>query len=169
MTKGPSFVIGVDPGVKGGMALINAIAGRLMAVVSFANKKTVDEVVAAMVGWKEFLSGDRVVVYIEKVHFIKGDGGKGSFTFGRIDGGLLWGWKCLGFKVKEVPPTTWMSHMNCMTGGEKNVSKNRAKVLFPDYEKKFGVTHAVADAILIAEFGRHKEIELAKAETEKGE
>jgi len=37
-----------------------------------------------------------------------------------------------------------------MTGGDKNVSKRRAQELFPEIK----ITHAIADALLIAEYAR---------------
>jgi len=40
--------------------------------------------------------------------------------------------------------------MGCMTKGDKNVSKRKAQELFPSMK----VTHASADALLIAEYGR---------------
>jgi hypothetical protein len=43
--------------------------------------------------------------------------------------------------------------MQCLTGGDKNISKRRAQELFPSLK----ITHAVADALLIAEYGRRLE------------
>jgi hypothetical protein len=40
--------------------------------------------------------------------------------------------------------------MGCLTKGDKNVSKSRAQELFPSIK----VTHAIADALLIAEHNR---------------
>jgi hypothetical protein len=40
--------------------------------------------------------------------------------------------------------------MRCLTKGDKNVSKARAQELFPALK----ITHATADALLIAEYGR---------------
>jgi len=45
--------------------------------------------------------------------------------------------------------------LECLTGGNKNVSKAKAKELFPG--TKF--THTTADATLIAEFGRRRILE----------
>jgi len=39
--------------------------------------------------------------------------------------------------------------MGCMTKGDKNVSKRRSQELFPQIK----VTHAIADALLIASYG----------------
>jgi hypothetical protein len=40
--------------------------------------------------------------------------------------------------------------MGCLTKGDKNVSKRKAQELFPSTK----VTHAIADSMLIAAYGR---------------
>jgi len=53
----------------------------------------------------------------------------------------------------DVYPMMWQAKMECLTGGNKNVSKHRAQELFPGVR----ITHAVADALLIAEYGRRRQ------------
>jgi hypothetical protein len=55
-----------------------------------------------------------------------------------------------GIPYDLVLPVKWQTAMSCRTKGDKNVSKARAQQLFPDVK----VTHAIADALLIAEFCR---------------
>ncbi len=43
-----------------------------------------------------------------------------------------------------------MKTLDCMTGGDKNVTKRKAQELFPEIK----VTHAIADALLIGEYAR---------------
>lgn len=45
-----------------------------------------------------------------------------------------------------VRPQVWMSDLGCLTKGNKNVTKQLAQELFPDFK----VTHRNADALLIA-------------------
>ncbi len=52
-----------------------------------------------------------------------------------------------------VRPQKWQQVMGCMTGGKKNVSKQRALELFPSVKW----THAKADSALICEYGRRME------------
>ena len=40
--------------------------------------------------------------------------------------------------------------MDCLTGGDKNVTKRKAQSLFPWVK----VTHAIADSMLLAEYCR---------------
>ena len=46
-------------------------------------------------------------------------------------------------------PQVWQKALGCMTGGDKNVTKRRAQELFPGHK----ITHATADALLIAHYG----------------
>ena len=92
------------------------------------------------------------VCYLEKVGYIKGDGGKGSFTFGKVYGVLYAAAAGAGLEVKDVYPMAWQSFLQCATGGNKNVSKARAQGLWPHLK----ITHHIADALLIAEYGRRQ-------------
>src|SRR5262249_38817473 len=55
-----------------------------------------------------------------------------------------------GIPFEQIAPSSWQKLMSCRTGGNKNVSKARAQQLFPQAH----VTHAVADALLIATAAR---------------
>ena len=150
-------IIGVDPGVNGGMCLLTPHYP--MEVFSFSNK-TVDEVCAAMVAWtRAAKERGAVSVYLEKVHSMPTDGHVGAFTFGKVYGGLLFGFKCLGCEIMHPTPQLWMEAMECMTGGDKGVTLRKAKAMWP--EMFVGKTKpwclSVADAMLIAEYGRRWE------------
>ena len=104
--------------------------------------------------------------FIEKVQYIQGDGAQGAFTVGAVFGllrGLTLG---NGMKPRYVYPMTWQATLGCMTSGAKNISKDRAIALFPAYHRAarpYGITHHIADALLIAEYGRrliHRELGL---------
>lgn len=147
-----SAIIGIDPGVKGGLAVLDW-NGTPLRVTAFRPDMTHRELVDCVVDASILLratGGNRCV--IEKVGFIKGDGGKGANTFGRVDGLLRGAALALGLDVHDVYPMAWQAGMGCLTGGNKNISKDKALELFGDYG--FKITHMVADALLIAEYGR---------------
>lgn len=54
----------------------------------------------------------------------------------------------------EVAPIKWQVFMECRTQGDKKITHRKAKELFPAIK----VTHSVADALLIAEYGRRQEV-----------
>lgn len=96
---------------------------------------------------------DDAVAYIEKVHSMPKQGVASSFTFGRGFGVLIGALAALRIRYEFVTPQTWQKAMGCMSKGDKNVTKAAAQRLFPQVK----VTHAIADALLIAEYGRRTE------------
>lgn len=143
-------VLGIDPGVKGGLALLNP-DGTVSTTVSLEGMTEV-QLASAM----RELAESRPICVIEKVGYIKGDGPMGAFTFGKVYGllrGLAMG---LNLEIIDVYPMMWQSRFDCLSGGNKNVTKNKAIALFPAYHARRprGITHGIADALLIAEYGR---------------
>lgn len=145
-------ILGVDPGVKGGMALLR-LDGTIASVWTFDPKMEEVELVGAVSDAVSLLRAyeSRECVF-ERVNYMPGDGGQGSFTFGVINGLLRGSLLALGVRPRYVYPQAWQAEMECLSGGSKNVTKMRAKQLFPR-EK---VNHNSADALLIAEFGRRR-------------
>lgn len=149
------MIIGIDPGVKGGMALLWD-NGKVEGVCAFTDK-TENDIAAALNAWLKPMWPYIPNAYLEKVGSMPGEGHMGAFTFGRVYGFLRG--LCLGrdIKVKDVYPAIWQARLECMTRGNKNVSKDKAIRLFSEHHKKQKITHATADALLIAEYGRMME------------
>ena len=74
-------------------------------------------------------------------------------NYGQLQGILA----ALKIPYEFILPQVWQRSMGCLSGGDKNVTKTKAQQLFPNMK---GITHALADALLIAEYGRRKEIGL---------
>lgn len=143
-------VMGVDPGVDGGIAVLDEHGG-VAFVRGLRNDMTEDEALEiAYAATTALLKCGGWEGYFEKVQHMTGDGGKGSHTFGYIKGVLRGALKARGVVLRDVPPQLWQAKMDCLTGGDKNVSKRRAIQLFPGIK----ITHAVADALLLALYGR---------------
>jgi len=146
-------VMGYDPGVTGGLAVVfsDPYWNKALPFNRSMTETDILEIVKSQINLLPFQNSR--ICYVEKVGFIKGDGGKGAFTFGGIyklvRGMLL----MANVKLISVPPMVWQSAMGCLTGGNKNVSKRKAIELFP----RLKITHATADALLIAEYGRRRE------------
>ena len=147
------MILGIDPGAKGGLAVLNG-AGVPIFSYSFTDR-TIRETVSAVQA-AALLTAPFNVCYLEKVGFIRGDGGQGSFTFGKVYGILYGAALCCGLEVRDVYPMVWQSSLGCLTQGQKNVSKRKAQELFPGMK----VNHYIADALLIAEYGRRRELGL---------
>ena len=140
------IVLGIDPGASGAIVALSMDVEQ-RTVTMFKLSQTEADIAV----WLEGLC-DQVMphAFIERVHSMPKQGVSSSFKFGQSYG-FLRGLLC-GFAIpfEEVSPQKWQREMGCLTGGKKNVSKQKAQQLFPR-EK---ITHATADALLIAEYGR---------------
>jgi crossover junction endodeoxyribonuclease RuvC len=144
-------IIGIDPGKNGAIAWIEN------------GKPCVEKMPETLQDlWELFESiglelrcpiESRTVIikaYLEQVHSSPQMGVKSSFTFGQGFGHLEMALTAAGIPFERVRPQAWQKALGCMSGGDKNVTKRRAQELFPSLT----ITHATADALLIAEYGR---------------
>jgi crossover junction endodeoxyribonuclease RuvC len=146
--------IGIDPGANGGMATIEPPD----TVYAFPFKKISMKLISSML---EDLAGRREChALIEVVHAMPGQGVTSMFNFGYNFGvleGLLIG---SGIPYDRVTPQAWQKEFDLykLPGETKTAKKNRHKELaqqmFPDLK----VTHATADALLIAEYCRRQHV-----------
>lgn len=138
-----SLYLGIDPGKSGAMALLQA-NGDLVEV--FPIPDTERDVVDLL---GEFSTRVKMC-FLEKVNAMPKQGVTSTFTFAQ-GYGLLRG-ILLAFQVRfdDVRPQVWQKALGCLSGGDKNVTKSKAQQLFPDRK----ITHAIADALLIAEYCR---------------
>ena len=144
------FFMGIDPGANGAAALLDT-RGSLVGLIEF--KKSADQEIAEF--FREF-STDIIHARIEKVHAMPKQGVSSTFKFG--DGyGMLRGF-LIAFQIPFgfVSPAEWQKIMECRTKGDKNVTKDAAYRIFPNLK----ITHAIADALLIAEYARRKHYSL---------
>ena len=135
--------LGIDPGINGGIAFIPS-TGTPWAHKMPETDKDLMELL------RDATSIAQAKALIELVHSSPQMGVKSAFTFGEGYGRLQMALTALGIPYERVRPAMWQKAMGCLTKGDKNVSKRRAQELFPDIK----VTHAIADALLIAEFNR---------------
>lgn len=134
--------LGIDPGVNGGIAALDG---------DEAQAWKMPETVGDLCDLLRSLSalGFRTAT-VEKVHSSPQMGVVSAFTFGRGLGNLEAACQALGIRLEWATPQMWQKAMKCMTKGDKAITKRRAQELFPAIK----VTHATADALLIADYGR---------------
>lgn len=144
MTDSQQRYVGIDPGMGGGLACLSADRRVLMCTKMPETERDLLDVLGLYRG---------SMAVLERVHSSPQMGVKSAFTFGQGYGGLRMALTACGISFQDVTPKTWQKFMSCMTGGDKNVSKRMAQSLFPDVK----VTHAVADALLLAEYLRRQE------------
>lgn len=135
--------IGIDPGVSGGLAMIAASGDAVAIKMPPTHRDIYTWLVAAS-------SGNVSKGAIEFVRSSPQMGVSSAFTFGRGLGALEMALVAAGISFDHVLPRKWQQAMGCLSGGDKNVTKRRAQEMFPHLT----ITHAVADALLIAEWCR---------------
>ena len=141
------IILGIDPGASGAVAFYGTTGGvnGYGGIETCALSGTERDVSNFLV---QFRNG--TFAYIEKVHSMPRQGVASSFKFGMSYGFLRGCLISLGIPFEEVTPQRWQKAMGCLSKGDKNVTKARAQQLFPEIK----ITHAIADALLIAEYGR---------------
>ena len=135
--------IGIDPGLSGGVAFIPDSGTPWAHKMPETDRDLVDLL-------RDSINMFEARAFIELVHSSPQMGVKSAFTFGEGYGRLQMALTALGVPYERVRPQVWQKAMGCLTKGDKNVSKRKAQELFPAIK----VTHAIADALLIAEYGR---------------
>jgi hypothetical protein len=144
------IIIGIDAGKNGGIAWIEG--GGKMAVEKMPDTladlwELIDNIA---IGCTYYNRASCVKAYLEQVSSSPQQGVVSAFTFGNGYGHLEMALTAAGIPFERVRPQVWQKAMGCLTKGDKNVSKRKAQELFPHLK----ITHATADACLIAEYGR---------------
>lgn len=169
------LIIGIDPGANGGIAIIPLYAFHRTRTFALANYELVD--ISNMFSEirhgspdtedPEYRCDTQVEVFLEEPQlpmFNKHTGGnfnvqahkKLARSIGQMEGICI----AHNWTVNTLSPQKWQNALKCRTGGDKNVTKNLAELVFPFLTKisatgkvSSNITHAIADALLIALYG----------------
>lgn len=142
------MILGIDPGQSGGIAGIDGDD-----VTAYKMPETEKDIWLLLAAWHG------ATAVIENVHSSPQMGVSSSFKFGKNLGGLRMACLAAGIRMVEVAPSKWQREFNLTAKGrklgqgdteKKNRNKARAQELFPQLK----ITHAIADALLLAEYGR---------------
>lgn len=145
-------VIGIDPGKDGGIVVITPCGSITPKKMPETDKDLCD----AIRGWPK-----PTVAYVEKVGSTPQMGVVSAFKFGQSVAAIRMACVASGIRLEYVTPQKWQREFGLIVKGrglgqddtsKKNRNKARAQELFPGLK----VTHAIADALLIAEFGRRQ-------------
>ena len=140
--------IGIDAGTNGGIAWITD--GKPCVEKMPGSLRDLWDLICDITNHpRSTVDGRKYKAYLEQVHSSPQMGVKSAFTFGNGFGHLEMALTAAGIPFERVRPQVWQKAMGCMTKGDKNVSKRKAQELFPSIK----VTHAIADALLIASYG----------------
>ena len=142
------MIMGIDPGWSGGVAVIDKEGNASARGFTKATKRDIYEIIWDQASCR-FDTHSISMCYIEKVHSMPKQGVASSFKFGHNYGFLRGVITALNIPFTEVSPQKWQGALGCRTGGDKNVTKTKAQQLYPSIK----ITHAIADALLIATYG----------------
>lgn len=145
--------IGIDPGKAGGIACVTASSGAVAVKMPESDRDILD----LLRRWVADEDGSCFAM-LEKVHSSPQMGVASAFTFGQGWGRLRMALAAAWIPFDLVSPQAWQKALGCRTGGnigakvaaDKGITKRRAQELFPHLT----VTHAIADALLLAEYCR---------------
>lgn len=138
---------GLDPGASGGVAFLNADFGSACA---YKFDGMTERDIWDLVRQYRDQNGGVLFACLEQVSAMPGQGVTSMFKFGQSYGFLRGMLTAAEVPMELVTPQKWQKAIGCMTKGDKNVSKAKAQQLFPSVK----ITHAIADALLIAEYAR---------------
>ena len=149
--------IGIDPGKTGAMAILDG-EGIIVEILEYS-KFTLNEFAEAL----KVIDDPHCFTMIEEVKAMPGNGGTSMFNFGKSYGEMI-GIMCGAFQPFElVLPTKWQKEFGLIRkktrGGNPESStdkKNRHKVVGSRLFPKTKMTHAITDALLIAEYCRRQ-------------
>lgn len=153
------WIIGIDPGKSGGIVSMSS-DGTTVCIYE-KMPATESDIVSLMEDANAGGSGFSFA-YIEKVQAMRGKDGRkqgvtSAFNFGHNYGFLRGCLHTAAIPFEEVLPAKWQKAFGLIRTSKtetitqkKNRHKAKAQQLFPNIK----ITHAIADALLIAEYGR---------------
>jgi crossover junction endodeoxyribonuclease RuvC len=150
-----TYYIGIDPGQSGGIGVLDS-AGKYMCSFKF-NKQTdadISEMFDCLLSLRGTMDECSIFALLEKVHSMPKQGVASSFKFGSSFGFLRGMLTAHRIPWDYVSPQKWQKALSCQTKGDKNITKAKAQRSWPDQK----ITHAIADALLIAEYCRLKKV-----------
>jgi len=137
-----SFIIGIDPGVNGAVAILEAGTGKLVQVfdmpsvdisVAGRSKRRVAPYLLAEELRLFNVDGTRAIV--ENVNAMPGQGVSSMFAFGLAFGLALGVLAGMGITAELVTPAKWRRDLSVNPG--KDGSRLLAMTLWPDQAKEF--------------------------------
>ena len=154
------YIVGIDPGKKGAIALISKDGKELKYIVMCEP----GEMAAWLLG--NIVAGSDIIrVYVERAQTMPRQGIVSAFTYGTGYGMILGVLEAMSLPYETLRPMMCQRKMipGTKSGETKKNALIKAKQLFPKetfIQKRCSKPHdGVVDAILIAEYGRGKHFE----------
>ncbi len=153
------IILGIDPGLSGGLCLVEGARGQRPTVVGCVDVPTTGEKakrrvdVAAVLTFIQSEPPD--FAFIERAQAMPEQGSSSGFIYGRAVGMLEACVLGLGVPLEVIESSAWKK-AHGLIHKEKEDSRQKAILMFPDAHAFFArkLDHNRAEAALIAAYGR---------------
>ena len=153
-------IIGIDPGLSGGIAILkeNKVLNLFdMPVMSEGkkNKRQLNSAQLANLIKKNIKTNEDVVVVVEQVNAMPGQGVTSMFNFGQSFGAIKGVCAALEVPIYFVRPSKWKKYFD-LINSSKDASRTKVIEMYPTLSEQLSKKKDVnkSDAILIARFFR---------------
>jgi len=152
------LIIGVDPGISGAISVLEnkkilEIHDTPTMIDGKKNKKQINGAQISNIIKKNIITNKEIVVVVEHVNAMPGQGVTSMFNFGQSFGVIKGICAALSLPIYFVRPSKWKKHFN-LINTNKDASRTKAIELYPnssdDLARKKDSNRA--DAILIARY-----------------
>ncbi len=145
------MILGIDPGISGGIALIARTGSLAWAEAMPVLRSAVPLIDAQTLSeWLRRESGVDVFAYVERAQSFPGQGIASAFNYGAHFGSILTALGDLGIGVELVSPAVWKKAAGLSKDKREAVAKVRQ--FYPRFPLKAS-QDGIAEAILIARHG----------------
>ena len=150
------IIIGIDPGISGAISIIEnkkilEVYDTPTMIDGKKNKKQINSAQVTNIIKERINSGKEVVVVVEHVNAMPGQGVTSMFNFGQSFGVIKGICAALSLPIYFVRPTKWKKHFNLIKTN-KDASRTKVIEVYPEISDKLHRKKDSnrADAILIA-------------------
>ena len=151
-------IIGIDPGLSGGIAVLKK--NKVLALFDMPvmpegkkNKRQLNSAQLANIIKDNIVNDEEVVVIVEQVNAMPGQGVTSMFNFGQTFGAIKGICAALGLSIFFVRPSKWKKHFE-LINSSKDSSRTKVIEMYPNLSSQLSKKKDVnkSDAILIARF-----------------
>ena len=152
------IIIGIDPGINGAISVLKnkkiiEVYDTPTMIDGKKNKRQINGAQVTNIIKERLNTNDEVIVVVEQVNAMPGQGVTSMFNFGQSFGVLKGICSAMQLSMYFVRPAKWKKYFN-LINSEKDASRTKAIQIFPYVSEKLSKKKDgnKADAILIASF-----------------
>ena len=158
------IIIGVDPGISGAISILEnkkilEVYDTPTMIEGKKNKRQINGAQVTNIIKERLNGGKNVVVVVEHVNAMPGQGVTSMFNFGQSFGVIKGICAALSLPIYFVRPTKWKKHFNLIKTN-KDASRTKAIEIYPSISNKLSRKKDTnkADAILIARYFHYTQL-----------